>query len=61
MFSVWLHLSYSWLQLKLHLIWLIYAVVTVVTVKEDFFYFFLSLIKKNKGEKTLKKIKYIGI
>ena len=37
-----LHLSYTWLQLKLHLIWLIYAVVTVVTVKEDFFYFFIT-------------------
>ena len=60
MFSVWLHLSYTWLQLKLHLIWLIYALVTVVTLKEDFFYFFNSVLKKIKA-KTLKKIKYIGI
>ena len=55
MFSVWLHLSYSWLQLKLHLIWLIYALVTVVTVKEDFFYFFYHLLKKIKAKNLKKK------
>lgn len=59
MCSVWLHLSYSWLQLKLHLIWLIYAVVTVVTVKEDFL-LLIKNVKKIKGE-NLKKIKYISI
>lgn len=51
-----LHLSYTWLQLKLQLIWLIYALVTVVTVKEDFFYFFYHLLKKIKV-KNLKKNK----